>query len=203
MPGVPAALDPACPAPESASLLAARMGVGPRATRGTCGPTAGQRTWLIHDEPVGMERMAGMAGELGPQSRGLAGIRTVLCNVRTPRMNAIARTPDRGMPPRAPKDRTLVCNQAHLRQILRDSRRARIPGAGRPAGPLGCGQSSTDCLGNRPRPPSSGGQLVRQPRRLPVLSRTTSRCSGWTYGPSGDQVITLAMLLGGLRAAGR
>ena len=31
-----------------------------------------------------------------------AGIRTVLCNVRTHRRNAIAETPDRGMPSRAP-----------------------------------------------------------------------------------------------------
>jgi putative transposase len=31
-----------------------------------------------------------------------AGIRTVLCNVRTPRMNAIAETLDRGMPTLAP-----------------------------------------------------------------------------------------------------
>jgi hypothetical protein len=29
-----------------------------------------------------------------------AGVRTVLCTVRTPRRNAIARTPDRQMPPR-------------------------------------------------------------------------------------------------------
>src|ERR1035437_8875651 len=34
-----------------------------------------------------------------------AGIRTVLCNVRTPRMNANRRALDRGMPPRAPGPR--------------------------------------------------------------------------------------------------
>ena len=47
-----------------------------------------------------------------------AGIRTVLCNVRTPRMNAIT---ERwiGRCRRELLDRTLVWNQAHLRQILR------------------------------------------------------------------------------------
>src|SRR6266568_8122743 len=49
-----------------------------------------------------------------------AGIRTVLCNVRTPRMNAIA---ERwiGRCRRELLDRTLIWNQNHLRQILRDS----------------------------------------------------------------------------------
>jgi len=48
-----------------------------------------------------------------------AGIRTVLCNVRTPRMNAIA---DRwiGGCRRELLDRALVWNQAHLRRILRE-----------------------------------------------------------------------------------
>jgi putative transposase len=48
-----------------------------------------------------------------------AGIRTVLCNVRTPRMNAIAERWIRGCR-RELLDRTLIWNQAHLRQILRD-----------------------------------------------------------------------------------
>jgi putative transposase len=47
-----------------------------------------------------------------------AGIRTVLCNVRTPRMNAIAERWIRGRR-RELLDRALVWNQAHLRQILR------------------------------------------------------------------------------------
>ena len=47
-----------------------------------------------------------------------AGIRTVLCNVRTPRMNAIAERWIGGCR-REVLDRTLVWNQAHLRQILR------------------------------------------------------------------------------------
>ena len=48
-----------------------------------------------------------------------AGIQTVLCNIRTPRMNAIA---ERwiGECRRELLDRTLVWNQAHLRRILRE-----------------------------------------------------------------------------------
>ncbi len=48
-----------------------------------------------------------------------AGIRTVLCNVRTPRMNGIAERWIGGCRRELP-DRTLVWNQAHLRRILRD-----------------------------------------------------------------------------------
>jgi hypothetical protein len=48
-----------------------------------------------------------------------AEIRTVLCNVRTPRMNAIAERWIGGCR-RELLDRTLVWNQAHLRQILRE-----------------------------------------------------------------------------------
>ena len=47
-----------------------------------------------------------------------AGIRTVLCNVRTPRMNAIAERWIGGCR-RELLDRTLVWNQAHLRRVLR------------------------------------------------------------------------------------
>ena len=47
-----------------------------------------------------------------------AGIRTVLCNVRTPRMNAIAERWIGGWR-RELLDRTLIWNQAHLRRILR------------------------------------------------------------------------------------
>jgi putative transposase len=47
-----------------------------------------------------------------------AGVRTVLCNVRTPRMNAIAERWIGGCR-RELLDRTLIWNQAHLRQILR------------------------------------------------------------------------------------
>ena len=48
-----------------------------------------------------------------------AGIQTVLCNVRTPRMNAIAERWIGGCR-RELLDRTLVWNQAHLRRILRE-----------------------------------------------------------------------------------
>jgi putative transposase len=48
-----------------------------------------------------------------------AGIRTVLCNVRTPRMNAIAERWIGGCR-RELLDRTLVWNQHHLRRILRE-----------------------------------------------------------------------------------
>ena len=47
-----------------------------------------------------------------------AGVRTVLCNVRTPRMNAIAGRWIGGCR-RELLDRTLTWNQAHPRQILR------------------------------------------------------------------------------------
>jgi putative transposase len=47
-----------------------------------------------------------------------AGIRTVLCNVRTPRMNAITERWIGGCR-RELLDRTLICDQAHLRRILR------------------------------------------------------------------------------------
>jgi transposase InsO family protein len=47
-----------------------------------------------------------------------AGIRTVLCNVRTPRMNSIAERWIGGRR-RELLDRTLIWNQVHLRRILR------------------------------------------------------------------------------------
>ena len=61
-----------------------------------------------------------------------AGIRTVLCNVRTPRMNAITERWIGGCR-RELLDRTLIWNQAHLRQILRDVREPSQPA---PASPL-------------------------------------------------------------------
>src|SRR5712691_5580859 len=47
-----------------------------------------------------------------------AGIRTVLCNIQTPRMNAITERWTGGCGRELP-DRTLIWNQTHLRQILR------------------------------------------------------------------------------------
>src|SRR5438067_10609375 len=48
-----------------------------------------------------------------------AGIRTVLCNIRTPRMNAVM---ERwiGSCRREILDRTLIWNQEHLRRVLRE-----------------------------------------------------------------------------------
>jgi transposase InsO family protein len=46
-----------------------------------------------------------------------AGIRTVLCNIQTPRMNAIAERWIGGCR-RELLDRTLIWNQAHLRRVL-------------------------------------------------------------------------------------
>jgi putative transposase len=48
-----------------------------------------------------------------------AGICTVLCSIRTPRMNAITERWTGGCP-RELLDRTLIWNQAHLRLILRE-----------------------------------------------------------------------------------
>ena len=48
-----------------------------------------------------------------------AGIRTVLCNVRTPRMNAIAGRWTGGCRRELP-GRTLIWNENHLRRILRE-----------------------------------------------------------------------------------
>jgi transposase InsO family protein len=61
-----------------------------------------------------------------------AGIRAVLCNVRTPRMSAIAERWIGGCR-RELLHRTLVWNQAHLRRILR---RVRDPPQSAPASPL-------------------------------------------------------------------
>ncbi len=71
-----------------------------------------------------------------------AGIRTVLCNVRTPRMNAIAERWTGGCR-RELLDRTLARNQDHLRRILRayethhnQHRPHRSPNAAAPLKPL-------------------------------------------------------------------
>ena len=58
-----------------------------------------------------------------------AGIRTVLCKVRTPRMNAIAERWIGGCR-RELLDRTLVWNQHHLRRILGGYTRATITSTG-------------------------------------------------------------------------
>jgi putative transposase len=66
-----------------------------------------------------------------------AGIRTVLCNIQTPRMNAIIERWIGGCR-REFLDRTLVWNPAHLRQILRqyETQQPGSPGALLHRGPL-------------------------------------------------------------------
>jgi putative transposase len=59
------------------------------------------------------------SGQPAAAMLGLPGIQTVLCNIRTPRMNAIAERWIGGCR-RELLDRTLVWNQEHLRRILRE-----------------------------------------------------------------------------------
>src|SRR5450755_1863647 len=89
--------------------------------------TTQQARNLIMDPGGQAERMKFMIRDHGPDFTAAfdavladAGIRTMLCNVRTPRMNAIAERWIGGCR-RARLDRTLISNQRHLPQILRDS----------------------------------------------------------------------------------
>jgi putative transposase len=75
------------------------------------GDQAGRVTFMIRDRGSGFTT----ASDTVPAD---AGIRTVLCNIQTPRMNAIAERRTGGCRRELP-DRTLIWNQAHLRQILR------------------------------------------------------------------------------------
>jgi putative transposase len=86
--------------------------------------TAQQARNLLMDLDEQAHRVRFMIRDRGPNFTSAfdavladAGIRTVLCNVRTPRMNAIAERWIGGCR-RELLDRTLVWNQAHLRQIL-------------------------------------------------------------------------------------
>jgi putative transposase len=88
--------------------------------------TAQQARNLIMDLGGQAERMKFMIRDRGSNYTAAfdavladAGIRTVLCNVRTPRMNAIAERWIGGCR-RELLDRTLIWNQAHLLRILRD-----------------------------------------------------------------------------------
>jgi putative transposase len=88
--------------------------------------TTQQARNLIMDLGGQAERMKFMIRDRGSSFTAVfdavladAGIRTVLCNVRTPRMNAIAERWIGGCR-RELLDRTLIWNQSHLRQILRD-----------------------------------------------------------------------------------
>ena len=88
--------------------------------------TAQQARNLIMDLGEQAERMKFMIRDRGSNFTAAfdavladAGIRTVLCNVRTPRMNAIVERWIGGCRREFP-DRTLIWNQSHLRQILRE-----------------------------------------------------------------------------------
>ena len=76
------------------------------------GEQAHQIKFMIHDR--GSNYTAAFDAVLAD-----AGIRTVLCNVRTPRMNAIAERWIGGCR-RELLDRTLIWNQRHLRRVLRE-----------------------------------------------------------------------------------
>ena len=88
--------------------------------------TAQQARNLIMDLREQAHRVRFMIGDRGPDFTATfdavlagAGIRTVPCHVRTPRMNAIAQRWIGGCR-RELLDRTLIWNQAHLRRALRD-----------------------------------------------------------------------------------
>jgi putative transposase len=88
--------------------------------------TAQQARNLLMDIDEQAHRVTFMIRDRGSNFTGAfdavlacAGIRTVLCNVRTPRMNAITERWIGGCR-RELLDRTLVWNQAHLQRILRE-----------------------------------------------------------------------------------
>jgi putative transposase len=88
--------------------------------------TAQQGRNLIMDLGEQAHRVKFMIRDRGPDYTAAfdavladAGIRTVLCNVRTPRMNAIAERWTGGCR-RELLDRTLIWNENHLRRILRE-----------------------------------------------------------------------------------
>ena len=87
--------------------------------------TAQQARNLLMDLGEQAHRVKFMIRDRGSDFTGIfnavladAGIRTVLCNVRTPRMNAIAERWIGGCRHEL-LDRTLIWNQSHLRRILR------------------------------------------------------------------------------------
>jgi hypothetical protein len=88
--------------------------------------TAQQARNLLMDPGEQTHRVTFMIRDRGPDFTAAfdavlagAGIRTVLCNVRTPRMNAITERWIGGCRRELP-DRALVWNQAHLRRIPRE-----------------------------------------------------------------------------------
>jgi putative transposase len=99
------------------------LGVTPHPTGGW---TTQQARNLLMDLGGQAERMKFMIRDRGSNFTAAfdavfadAGIRTVLCNVQTPRMNAIAERWIGGCR-RELLNRTLIWNQSHLRQILRE-----------------------------------------------------------------------------------
>jgi len=112
-----------------------------------------------------------------------AGIRTVLCNVRTPRMNAIARTLDRRMPPRAPGPHLYM----EPGPSATDPASVRDPPQPAPASPSAgrrCSAETATQTG-RPRPvPRPKTRSRRRPdQRIPPGRMTWTRFSART-GPA-------------------
>jgi putative transposase len=108
---------------EHASRRIRILGVTPHPTRAW---TAQQARNLIMDLGEQTHRVKFMIRDRGTNFTATfdavladAGIRTVLCNVQTPRMNAITERWIGGCR-RELLDRTLAWNQAHLRRILRE-----------------------------------------------------------------------------------
>ena len=108
---------------EHASKRIRILGVTPHPTGAW---TAQQARNLVMDPGEQSHRVKFMIRDRGPDFTAAfdavladSGIRIVLCNVRTPRMNAIAERWIGGCR-RELLDRTLVWNQAHLRRILRE-----------------------------------------------------------------------------------
>ena len=109
-----------------------------------------------------------------------AGIRTVLCNVQTPRMNAIIERWIGGCR-RELLDRTLVWNQTHLRQILRAYR---DPPQSAPAAPLPArrraAETPTRTDRSRPVPHPKAGSHRLPDQRIPPGRMTWTRFSART-----------------------
>jgi|CZLB01.1.fsa_nt_gi transposase len=111
-----------------------------------------------------------------------AGVRTVLCNVRTPRMNAITERWIGGCR-RELLDRALVWNQAHLRRILRDyeTHQPGSPGALLHRGPLRTAHARSRARG--PGKPLGRFRSSAAARCFPLAG--TDVCSGGRWRVQG------------------
>jgi putative transposase len=109
-----------------------------------------------------------------------AGIRTVLCNVQTPRMNAIAERWIGGCR-RELLDRAFVWNQAHLRPILRQYE---TPPQSAPAAPIPARRRATETATqadqSRPLPRPKTSSWRRPDQRIPPGRMTWTRFSART-----------------------